>query len=126
MTITEIAELCHELNRLIARAAGNEQEPPWAEVSRDDYFKTIDRVAFFACCADSPQEYHDRWASARIKNGWKWGLDFDPVEKTDPELIPFVEMEPAYQARLLSIKLVTSSLMQPESHATPVEAVLIQ
>jgi len=35
---------------------------------------------------------HNKWISERVDNGWRYGLEFNDEEKTDPRLRPYHEL----------------------------------
>jgi hypothetical protein len=35
---------------------------------------------------------HNRWMSEKVDNGWRYGLQFNEEEKTDPRLRPYQEL----------------------------------
>jgi hypothetical protein len=35
---------------------------------------------------------HNRWVSSRVEEGWRYGLQFNQNDKTDPRLRPYHEL----------------------------------
>jgi len=42
--------------------------------------------------ADITAMKHNRWLSERVSEGWRYGLEFNESDKTDPRLRPYYEL----------------------------------
>ena len=42
--------------------------------------------------ADITAMKHNRWLSERVSEGWRYGLEFNETDKTDPRLRPYHEL----------------------------------
>jgi hypothetical protein len=85
-TDAEIAEACHELNRVLMRFSGTPVDPPWADITWQE--SAIADVA--AARADpglTPERMHEDWVTRKVVAGWTWGPVRDPERKTHPCIV---------------------------------------
>jgi len=89
------AQFVYDAARLAAQAANAPVVPvPWDEREapfRAQFVQVIERQ-----CGDqrsrSPEELHGSWMQAYFAMGWVFGEEHDPVKKTHPDLVPYVEL----------------------------------
>jgi hypothetical protein len=89
------AEFVYEAARLAARAANAPVIPaPWYQrenAFRDQFLNVIERQ-----CgpnrSSSPEYLHEDWVRAYEDMGWHWGAMYDPIAKTHPDMVPYLEL----------------------------------
>lgn len=40
----------------------------------------------------TPEQLHESWMAAKIRDGWRWGPTKDPVALTHPCIVPYSEL----------------------------------
>lgn len=95
MTITQIAEVCHEANRALCKGIGDNSQVPWEEAPDWQKQSAVDNVRFHLDNPDAtPRQSHESWMECKKYQGWKYGPVKDAVKKEHPSLIPY-DMLPA-------------------------------
>lgn len=90
MTITEIAEVCHEANKLLCEAYGDYSQPKWVDAPKWQKDSSIEGVEFLSKNPNASDGLlHDVWMSSKIKDGWVYGEVKDPIKLTHPCIVPF-------------------------------------
>ena len=89
------AEFVYEGARIAALAAQAPIVPePWSE--REDDFKSQCRDVIEKQCSparsSSPEQLHDDWVVAYLKNGWKYGPVRDREKREHPDMVPYNEL----------------------------------
>lgn len=89
--ILQIANTCHEANRVLQAHFGDEVSPPWHDAPGD-----IQRSAMMGVHrvmqGQGPRELHESWMESKIAEGWKYGLKKDYNKKTHPCIVPYDEL----------------------------------
>jgi len=100
MTKTEIAQLCHEFNRLLQINRKQKVSPPWDEAPRWMKDSTINGVEYIlrnpGCQASS---VHENWRQKKLADGWKLGPMRDDKLKEHPCILPFDKLPPGEQVK---------------------------
>lgn len=42
--------------------------------------------------SSSPEELHESWMTAYDHMGWAFGMDYDPIAKTHPDMVPYEKL----------------------------------
>ena len=93
ISVEHIAAMCHRVNKAICEAAGDQSQPTWENAP--DWQKTscIDGVLnALLNSPQSPEQNHKNWVDFKLADGWVRGDIKDPVRKTHPCLVPFVDL----------------------------------
>lgn len=99
MTITDIAKLAHEANRVYCQIIGDDSQVPWDEAPEWQKESALDGVRRVIENANyRPQESHENWCQHKYNDGWKYGPVKDPEAKTHPCLVPYRDL-PAEQQK---------------------------
>lgn len=85
------AQAAHEINRVWCLAHGDNSALPWSEAP-DWQKQSAKEGVRVALTGASPQELHESWAAAKVKDGWVYGLVKDPNAKTHPCLVPYQDL----------------------------------
>jgi hypothetical protein len=88
--ISEIAELCHEVNRAYCQCMGDSSQLPWAEAPQWARDSAINGVSYHLDNPDStPEDSHNSWLREKEKEGWCYGLTKNPSSKTHPCFVQY-------------------------------------
>ncbi len=100
MTVVTVARICHEANRAICEAFGDESQLPWDDAAEWQRESAI-RVVLFA--RDNPQatpaDQHEAWYAHKRADGWVFGPVKDAVAKTHPCLVPYDRLPPEQRVK---------------------------
>lgn len=86
-----IARVCHEANRVLQIAAGEEPSPHWDVApiwQREAAAVGVER----ALAGDTPQELHETWCDTKRAAGWTYGPEKNANTKTHPCLVPYGDL----------------------------------
>jgi hypothetical protein len=91
MTITEIAQVVHEIQRTFCASIG-ESIPAWEDAGRMQN-TTAHGVLDLINNPQAEAGYsHTQWMKNRIADGYVYGEVRDHVKKTHPSLVPFEQL----------------------------------
>lgn len=100
ITSEEIALACHEANRALCLAFGDDTQKPWALAERWQRDSTKAQMKFIQ---ENPQAgvdaTHISWSEEKLDGGWVFGETKDPAKKTHPCLVPFEDLPREQQAK---------------------------
>jgi len=93
MTSEEIAQICHETNRVYCKMIGDNSQVAWDEAPQWQRFSAIVGVEFIinnehAQASDS----HESWFAQKKQDGWKYGAVKDAENKTHPCCVPYSKL----------------------------------
>ena len=89
LTIEQIAELCHEANKSICEASGDNSQRQWDDAAEWQQKSAIDGVRFRIDNPDATaEEQHNAWCKAKLNDGWQYGKK-DADAKTHPYLVTY-------------------------------------
>jgi hypothetical protein len=99
MTIAEIAEFCHEANRMLCLAQGDTSQKFWSMAPEWQKESAINGVRFHLEALEhgekpSPSASHDNWLKEKIDAGWVYGEIKDPEKKTHPCIVRYDMLPP--------------------------------
>lgn len=95
--IQDIAEACHEVNRVVQRVQieqgveGIAVAPPWGLVGPEMQTSVIQGVEG-VLAGRSPAQSHEAWCDYKRAHGWTYGAVKDEDAKTHPCLVPFDQL----------------------------------
>ena len=98
--IEAIAKVCHEANRALCVAMGDNSQKPWAEAAdwqRDSAIKGV-QFAIDSPEAD-PAAQHNAWCRDKIAAGWAYGPVKDEGQRTHPCLVDYSYLPVLQQAK---------------------------
>ncbi|GAA1770098.1 RyR domain-containing protein [Nonomuraea bangladeshensis] len=93
-----IARVCHEANRILQIAAGQQPSPHWADAPDWQQESAVAGVEA-ALSGATPQELHERWCEVKRAAGWTYGPAKDEAAKTHPCLVPYEELPAAERVK---------------------------
>lgn len=94
LTIEEIANVCHQVNKAYCAAIGNHSQPEW-ELAPD--WQRQSAINGVKAHIDSgltmlPEDSHVSWMNQKIDEGWVYGPAKDPVKKEHPCMVPYEQL----------------------------------
>lgn len=88
-----IAEACHEANRVLCRANGDDSQKHWPEAEQWQRDAALAGVLFRLENPDAGSDaQHVAWMNEKLQNGWVYGEVKSAENKTHPCLVPFDEL----------------------------------
>ncbi len=100
MNHTDIARVCHQINRAYCQAIGDFSQPDWEDAPQWQKDSAIAGVQFhLANRYAGPQGSHESWLAQKEKDGWKYGAVKDVEKKEHPCFVPFHELPKEQQAK---------------------------
>lgn len=111
VTITKIAIMCHEQNRLFCRMMGDNSQPRWDDAPQWQKDSAISGVRFHLKNPDATADAsHNNWMKEKIGDGWQYGQDKDPENKLHPCIVPFEKLPKHQQAKDVLFKGTVDAL----------------
>jgi hypothetical protein len=91
MKVEDIAEACHEANRVLQRALDEPVNPPWVEAPEELRRSVVNGVEN-ALRGATPEESHENWLKFKEAEGWSYGETKDFEARTHPCFAPYDEL----------------------------------
>lgn len=92
MDIEAIARTCHEVNRGLCEAQGDDSQKRWEDAPEWQKDSAVDGVHSVRAGYDTPSESHYSWMLEKKREGWKYGIVKDEDAKTHPCLVSFGDL----------------------------------
>lgn len=100
MNIGEIARVCHEVNRAYCESLGDYSQKPWHQAEDWQQRSAVQGVVFVSTTPGvQPGDAHKNWCREKVRDGWVYGEEKDPIRKTHPCILPFNELPEDQQAK---------------------------
>lgn len=99
MTPSEIARVCHEVNRAYCQALGDNSQPAWEDAPEWQRNSAMLGVNLHLSGEHGPEASHASWMAEKIAAGWVYGPEKDPEKKQHPCMVPFDQLPIAQQAK---------------------------
>ncbi len=100
MDIQYIAQACHEGNRAICLANGDNSQKSWEEAEQWQRDSAIAGVQYRIDNPEAtPGDQHEAWSQHKIADGWVKGDVKDAEAKTHPQLVPYAELPEAQKLK---------------------------
>jgi len=100
IAITDIAHVCHEVNRAYCASIGDHSQMPWADAADWQRESAVKGVEFAIGNPDAaPSAQHDAWLADKARDGWKYGPVKNPETKEHPCFVPYDELPQEQKAK---------------------------
>lgn len=100
MDVKDIARACHEANRGLCIAFGDNSQKPWAEAPDWQQESAIKGVYFHLNNPDAtPEDSHKSWLEEKRRNGWKYGPVKDEANRTHPCFVDYLSLPPEQRVK---------------------------
>jgi len=110
MYYTEIAKICHEVNRAYCQALGDNSQPAWNDAPEWQKESAIEGVKLHINCPHvGPEVTHLSWLKQKIADGWKYGPVKNPEIKEHPCMVPFDQLLKEQQAKDYIFKAICNA-----------------
>lgn len=120
ITVTAVAEICHETNRAYCCALGDDSQKEWGEAPEWQRTSAINGVIFHRNNPEaSPSASHESWLQEKRAAGWSYGPLKDPEKKQHPCFIPFTSLPAEQQAKDKLFKGIVDALRDLIEPALP-------
>lgn len=92
MEIERIAEICHEVNRGLCEALGDDSQVRWADTPEWQWRSKLNGVRSVQREGPDPKRSHENWLAEKKADGWVYGEVKDAEAKTHPCMVPFDDL----------------------------------
>lgn len=93
MQVSEIARVCHEVNRAYCQSLGDESQPAWEGAPDWQKDSAICGVQYaIDDPSREPSDSHEGWMAQKISDGWEYGPVKDPDKKEHPCMVPYQDL----------------------------------
>lgn len=105
-----IAKICHEANKALCEALGDNSQPSWDGAPEWQRVSAIVGVQFNLDNPDAPASAsHDSWLEQKRKDGWTYGPVKNPDLKQHPCFIPYEGLPLEQQVKDHLFKAIVAS-----------------
>lgn len=94
--VDAVAKICHEANRALCQALGDNSQPSWGDAPEWQKQSARNGVEFHVMNNAPPSASHENWLKEKAAAGWKYGPVKDPEKKEHPCFVPYDQL-PAEQ-----------------------------
>lgn len=111
MTIEQIAQVAHEINKSYCESIGDNSQPSWDDAPEWQKSSAINGVKFHLDNPDAPPSAsHDSWLKQKEEEGWKYGAVKDADKKEHPCYVPYDELPTEQKSKDFLFKQIVHSL----------------
>ncbi len=112
MNHEDIARICHEANRALCLADGDNSQREWNDAPLWQRESAIAGVAFRDQNPEAPASAtHDAWSADKTAAGWVYGPEKCEHAKTHHCLVPFDQLPPHQRAKDVLFGAICSALL---------------
>lgn len=111
-TIATIARICHEANRALCTAIGDNSQPTWddaPEWQRSSAINGVENIRDGK--VTRAEQSHESWSEHKLREGWTYGPVKDAAKLEHPCLVPFAELPVEQRAKDVLFFAIASSLL---------------
>lgn len=111
MTIEQIAQVAHEINKAFCESIGDNSQPDWDNAPDWQKESAIKGVEFHLQNPNaSPSDSHTSWLAQKAEDGWKYGPVKNAETKEHPCFVPYMELPVEQRSKDYLFKQVIHSL----------------
>ena len=93
MKLEQIAQICHETNRVYCIGIGDLSQPHWEDAPEWQRKSAVAGVEFRAKNPSATAaSMHQSWLDEKLRDGWRYGPVKDPVKKEHPCMLPYADL----------------------------------
>lgn len=89
MHASQVAKLCHEVNRAYCISIGDNSQPSWDDAPEWQKDSALNGVEFHFKHHATPEQSHENWMAEKLADGWVYGRVKDAALKTHPCMVPY-------------------------------------
>jgi len=94
MTIEQIANVCHQVNKAFCASIGDLSQPEWElapEWQRNSAINGV-KAHLDSGLTMLPEDSHKSWMEEKVRDGWVYGPVKDAVKKEHPCMMPYHDL----------------------------------
>lgn len=111
MTVENVAQVAHEINKAFCASIGDDSQPSWENAPEWQKSSEINGVKFHLDNPDaSPSASHGSWLKQKTEEGWKYGAVKNVEKKEHPCFVPYEELPTEQKSKDYLFKQVIHSL----------------
>jgi hypothetical protein len=100
MQVSDVARVCHEVNRQYCLATGDSSQPSWEDAPEWQKSSAVNGVRFHLDNPEaSPSASHECWLAQKEAEGWKYGAVKNPETKEHPCFVPYDQLPVEQRAK---------------------------
>lgn len=100
MKIEDVAKVCHNVNKAFCESLGDMSQAEWDDTSEWQRASAIDGVKYhFVHLNALPSDSHENWLLFKMNEGWVFGTVKDPILKTHPCIVPYLDLPVEQRAK---------------------------
>lgn len=111
MTLEQVAQVAHEINKTYCEALGDKTQLIWEEAPEWQRSSAIHGVNFHLNNPDAgPDASHNNWLKQKEEEGWKYGPVKNTETKEHPCFIPYDQLPTEQKAKDYLFRQIVHSL----------------
>jgi hypothetical protein len=111
MNKTDIARICHEVNKAYCESLGDMSQVIWEDAPEWQKESAILGVILHTENPSAgPEASHVSWMNQKTADGWVYGPIKSPVNKTHPCIVPFSQLPVEQQAKDFIFRAIVHAL----------------
>lgn len=111
MTVENIAQVAHEINKAFCSSIGDNSQPDWDNAPQWQKDSALNGVQFHIDNPEaSPSASHESWLKQKEEDGWKYGPVKNPATKEHPCFVPYDQLPTEQKSKDYLFKQVVHSL----------------
>lgn len=111
MTIEQVAQVAHEINKAYCESIGDNSQPSWEDAPEWQKSSAKVGVVFHLNNPDaSPSASHESWLKQKTEEGWKYGEVKNPETKEHPCFVPYEQLPTEQKSKDYLFKQTIHSL----------------
>ncbi|WP_225623922.1 RyR domain-containing protein [Rhodococcus rhodochrous] len=112
LSVGEIAHVCHEANRALQKIVGDASPSPHWEYAPADQRRSSRHGVSTALSGATPEQLHAEWCRVKHEDGWTWGPEKNPLDKTHPCLVPYADLPPEQRLKDALFHAIVATLSE--------------
>ena len=113
ISIEEVAQVAHEINKAYCEAIGDDSQPDWKDAPQWQKDSALAGVLFhMENVKAGPEASHDNWLKQKQDDGWKLGTVKDEAKKEHPCMVEFKALPIEQQVKDHLFRQVVHSLLE--------------
>lgn len=111
MTVEQIAQVAHEINKAYCESIGDDSQPSWNDAPDWQKSSAVNGVRFHLDNPDAkPSNSHESWLKQKTEEGWRYGAIKNSETKEHPCFVPYDELPTEQKSKDFLFKQIIHSL----------------
>lgn len=99
LEMSEIAIICHEVNKAYCEAFGDFSQKHWKDAELWQKQSALTQVEAHLDGKFNPEDSHNSWCKEKFAAGWVYGPVKDGEKKTHPDLVEYSKLSPVARGK---------------------------